>query len=138
MSTTLRNSSNYSGKSTNCSARSAGGQWARPMRTRHELSFARIPFVARTMNLPASQLSGSGSVPESAIAYQEERVMATTFKILRKLGNGEFVYIASCTDRKQAALLVKSLKQHWPGGYEIVAVVTDIETGSSDLRHALN
>jgi hypothetical protein len=58
--------------------------------------------------------------------------MAKTFKILRKLGNGEFVYAASCADRKQAALLVKSLKQHWPGVYEIVAVVTGIETGSSD------
>ena len=58
--------------------------------------------------------------------------MAKPFKILRKLGNGEFVYVASCADRKQAARLVESLKEHWPGVYEIVAGVTGIETGSSD------
>jgi hypothetical protein len=58
--------------------------------------------------------------------------MAKTFKILRKLGNGEFVYVASCADRKRAALFVESLKQHWPGVYEIVAGVAGIEAGSSD------
>jgi len=58
--------------------------------------------------------------------------MAKSFKILRKLGNGEFVYVASCADRKRAARLIESLKQYWPGVYEIVAAVTGIETGSSD------
>ncbi len=53
--------------------------------------------------------------------------MPKTYKISRKLGTGEFVYVASRSGRGQADLLVQWLTQHWPGVYEIVEVAPNME-----------
>jgi hypothetical protein len=60
---------------------------------------------------------------------QQSAIMATIYKILHRLSNDEFMSVASRANRKQADLLVESLKQHCPGEYEVVEVVTDAETG---------
>jgi|HubBroStandDraft_4_1064222.scaffolds.fasta_scaffold1422886_1 hypothetical protein len=54
--------------------------------------------------------------------------MSQTYKISRKLGNGEFVYVASRSGREQADLLVQWLARHWPGAYEIEEVAPNMET----------
>ena len=57
--------------------------------------------------------------------------MAKTYKISRKLGNGELVYVASRSGREQADLLVQWLARHWPGMYEVEEVAPNMETNSA-------
>jgi hypothetical protein len=56
--------------------------------------------------------------------------MATNYKILHKLPNGEFLSVASRDERNQADLLVQSLKLHCPGEYEILEIAAKAETHS--------
>jgi reverse gyrase len=57
--------------------------------------------------------------------------MAKTYKISRKLGNGELVYVASRSGREQADLLVEWLARHWPGVYEVEEAAPNMETNSA-------
>jgi len=61
--------------------------------------------------------------------------MPKTYKISRKLGTGEFVYVASRSGRGQADLLVQWLTQHWPGVYEIVEVAPNMEANSASVTY---
>jgi hypothetical protein len=45
--------------------------------------------------------------------------MKISYNILRKLGNGEKLLIASLFDREQAEQLAQSFDEQWPAIYEI-------------------
>jgi hypothetical protein len=55
--------------------------------------------------------------------------MEETYRILRELGNGEQLLVASHDGLKQAEQLKESLNRHWPGNYSIqkIASTTDVE-----------
>ena len=52
-------------------------------------------------------------------------VMPTRYELRRKLDNGDFLCVAESDDRKKADKLAQSLKEMWPGEYEVLEVVTD-------------
>jgi hypothetical protein len=43
------------------------------------------------------------------------------YRVFRQLENGELVHVASRGEREKAAQLVESLKELWPGEYEVRA-----------------
>ena len=51
--------------------------------------------------------------------------MAIRYEIRRKLDNGSFLCVAECTDRNKADKLAQSLKEMWPGEYDVLEVVED-------------
>ena len=51
--------------------------------------------------------------------------MAIRYEIRHKLENGDDICVAECTDRNKADKLAQSLKEMWPGEYEVLEVVTD-------------
>jgi hypothetical protein len=55
--------------------------------------------------------------------------MRETYKILRELGNGELLLVATHDELTQAEQLKESLNRHWPGNYSIRETVstTDVE-----------
>ena len=55
--------------------------------------------------------------------------MQEIYMILRELGNGQQLWVASHDELKQAEQLKESLNQHWPGNYSIQESVstTDVE-----------
>jgi hypothetical protein len=60
--------------------------------------------------------------------------MREIYKILRELGNGEQLLVASHDELKQAEQLKVSLNRHWPGNYSIqeTASTTDVEKRQTD------
>jgi hypothetical protein len=59
--------------------------------------------------------------------------MREQFKILRKLGNGGQLLVASAGELDQAKQLRESLNRHWPGNYSIeeTASTADVEKRKS-------
>jgi hypothetical protein len=55
-------------------------------------------------------------------------LMAKTYKISRRLSNGESVYVASRGKREEADLIVRWLVRHWPGVYEIAEEAADMKS----------
>ena len=51
--------------------------------------------------------------------------VAIRYEMRRKLDNGDFLCIAECAERKKADQLTQSLKEMWPGEYDVLEVVTD-------------
>jgi hypothetical protein len=51
--------------------------------------------------------------------------MAIRYEVRRKLDNGDFLCVAECDDRKKANELARSLKEMWPGEYDVLEVVSD-------------
>ena len=51
--------------------------------------------------------------------------MAIRYEIRRKLDNGEVLCVAESDDREKADELAQSLKQLWPGEYEVLEVISD-------------
>jgi len=43
-----------------------------------------------------------------------------TFKLIRKLENGDVMVLATVDDLKRGKQLLESFKEHWPGDYSIV------------------
>ena len=59
--------------------------------------------------------------------------MRETYKILRKLGNGDRLFVAAGDELELAKKIRESLNQHWPGIYSIeeTAPTTDVEKRQS-------
>jgi len=53
------------------------------------------------------------------------------YRVFTKLGDGEFLFVASREDLEQAAQLVQELNSSWPHEY----VVRDSEGNDVDLRN---
>jgi hypothetical protein len=51
------------------------------------------------------------------------------YRVFKRLGNGEFLQVASLYELDQAVRLVEALNAHWPGEY----VVQDSEGNDVDL-----
>jgi len=51
--------------------------------------------------------------------------MAIRYEIRHKLENGDDICVAECTDRNKADKLAQSLKEMWPGEYEVLEVISD-------------
>jgi hypothetical protein len=64
---------------------------------------------------------------------QGSKQMRETFKILRKLGNGEQLLVAISEELGKAKQLRESLNRHWPGSYSIeeTAPTIDVEKGET-------
>ena len=58
--------------------------------------------------------------------------MAETYRILRRLGNGEQLLVASHDELKQAEQLKESLNRHWPGDYSVQKVATTKDVEETD------
>jgi hypothetical protein len=49
-----------------------------------------------------------------------ERHSTRTYRVLRKLDDGQEVFVASLGDYVEARALIESLKEYWPGDYSIL------------------
>jgi hypothetical protein len=54
----------------------------------------------------------------------------TAYQIVRELENGELMLVARREDKEDAARLIESLEEHWPGKYSILTDASSSETES--------
>ena len=55
--------------------------------------------------------------------------MRETYKIFRKLGHGERLWVGSHDELKQAEQLMETLNRHWAGDYSIQETVSATDFG---------